>query len=222
MPYCEQSNLYQEAEAFAHQGTYYQYYWDPSGSISLIPNPAMAIVNPLFVCTSDPRALQPQGIVILFEPLLAGITSYLGIPGLSGFYDGDNSGMLVRDQTIQVQDVTDGLSNTIMVGERPPPYVPSAGWFAGNGIDGLGISGVILGAQELSFATETLQCPSSYVGLVPGQIQNGCDQAHYWSFHPGGCPFLFADGSVQFLSYSANSVFAALATRNGGEAIGEY
>ena len=81
---------------------------------------------------------------------------------------------------------------------------------------------MILGALELSFATEALQCNASYVGLIPGELQNPCDQAHFWSLHPGGCPFLFADGSVQFLRYSANSVFPALATRNGAEAICEY
>ena len=119
MPYSEQSNLYQEAVAFAQQGTYPWEYWDPFGFESGIPNPALATVNPLFVCTSDNRALQLLSISFPPQSLSAGLTSYLGVAGLSGFYQGDNSGMLVRDQVIQVQDVTDGLSNTVMVGERP-------------------------------------------------------------------------------------------------------
>jgi prepilin-type processing-associated H-X9-DG protein len=42
--------------------------------------------------------------------------------------------------------------------------------------------------------------------------------------HSGGANFLFADGSTHFLSYSADTVLPALATRNGGEAIsgGDY
>jgi prepilin-type processing-associated H-X9-DG protein len=40
---------------------------------------------------------------------------------------------------------------------------------------------------------------------------------HFWSLHPGGAHFLFADGSVRFLAYSADSSLPALATRAGGE-----
>jgi prepilin-type processing-associated H-X9-DG protein len=35
--------------------------------------------------------------------------------------------------------------------------------------------------------------------------------------HTGGANFLFADGSVKFLPYSAAPLLPALATRNGGE-----
>jgi prepilin-type processing-associated H-X9-DG protein len=40
---------------------------------------------------------------------------------------------------------------------------------------------------------------------------------HFWSLHPGGAHFLFADGSVHFLSYSAAPILPALASRAGGE-----
>ena len=42
---------------------------------------------------------------------------------------------------------------------------------------------------------------------------------HFWSLHPGGANFAFADGSVRFLSYSADSVMPALSTRAGGETV---
>jgi prepilin-type processing-associated H-X9-DG protein len=36
---------------------------------------------------------------------------------------------------------------------------------------------------------------------------------------PGGANFLFADGSVRFLRYSASAVLLALVTVDGGETI---
>ena len=46
-----------------------------------------------------------------------------------------------------------------------------------------------------------------------------CHHHHFWSLHPGGGNFAFADGSVRFLRYSAASVLPALATRAGGETV---
>jgi prepilin-type processing-associated H-X9-DG protein len=37
--------------------------------------------------------------------------------------------------------------------------------------------------------------------------------------HPGGANFLFADGSVRFLPYSARNVLDALASIQGGEVV---
>ena len=46
-------------------------------------------------------------------------------------------------------------------------------------------------------------------------MRGGCFQ--FWSLHPGGANFAFADGSVRFLPFAADSVLPALATRAGGE-----
>jgi prepilin-type processing-associated H-X9-DG protein len=53
----------------------------------------------------------------------------------------------------------------------------------------------------------------------PGSIHEKCDTQHYWSLHTGGGNWLFADGSVRVLNYSAASILPALATRNGGETV---
>jgi prepilin-type processing-associated H-X9-DG protein len=46
-----------------------------------------------------------------------------------------------------------------------------------------------------------------------------CATLHYWSPHPGGANFAFADGSVRFITYGAAEILPKLATRAGGEAV---
>jgi len=46
-----------------------------------------------------------------------------------------------------------------------------------------------------------------------------CDRYHFWSLHPNGANFLFADGAVHFLTYSAEPIMIPLATRGGGEVV---
>jgi prepilin-type processing-associated H-X9-DG protein len=140
--------------------------------------------------------------------------------------------MLSANQVVRLADVTDGASNTLLVGERPPASDLLFGWwFAGSGLDGSGSGDVVLGARDtelVSYLENTnwgllahyRQCKGKMkVGLHPGQISNHCDQTHFWSLHAGGSNFLLADGSVRFLNYEADSLLPALATRKGGEAV---
>ncbi len=51
----------------------------------------------------------------------------------------------------------------------------------------------------------------------PGTLSNDCDRYHYWSLHQNGATFLFADGSVRFLTYAVRFRLRDLATIAGGE-----
>jgi prepilin-type processing-associated H-X9-DG protein len=53
----------------------------------------------------------------------------------------------------------------------------------------------------------------------PGRTDNPCDRYHFWSLHRGGAHFLFADGSVRLIPYSAKDIMPALASRSGGEKV---
>ena len=50
-------------------------------------------------------------------------------------------------------------------------------------------------------------------------MKDNCSRFHFWSLHSGGANIAFADGSVRFLSYSADPIMPALATRAGGEVV---
>ena len=75
-------------------------------------------------------------------------------------------------------------------------------------------------------------CPHTKVGFQAGSINDPCDQVHWWSWHPGGANWTFADGSARFVTYTVDSnqpqltpasTLMQLVTRNGGEVItGDY
>ncbi len=146
------------------------------------------------------------------------LTSYLGVSGKDLT---TNDGILFRDSQLRLADVTDGTSNTLLAGERPPSADFQYGWwYAGIGQRYTGSADMILGVEEqIKLVITAGSCPPGTYYFGPGTVSNQCDMFHYWSLHPGGAHFLIADGSVRFLSYSAAPLLRALASRAGGEAV---
>ena len=231
MPYYEQDNLYRQADTWARTRTNpEQYRWWPWGGFWLTPqtpaNPALGQKVKTLICPADVRE-----DTTLTGPQWGGnglvaFTGYLGVAssaeGDESYNGGQSNGILYWKSTSRFADITDGTSNTLMVGERPPSADLQYGWwFAGAGWDGSGEGDVVLGARSVQYAG-SLGCPASKVGLQPGNINEPCDQVHFWSQHTGGSNFLMGDGSVHFTNYSANSVLPQLCSRNGGEVVPDY
>jgi prepilin-type processing-associated H-X9-DG protein/prepilin-type N-terminal cleavage/methylation domain-containing protein len=164
-------------------------------------------------CTSDGRSAFPQQTR---RQMVVAVSSYVGCLGTDLL---SNDGALYPDSRISSANITDGLSNTILVGERPPSHDFWYGWwYAGYGQRGTGSVDGLLGAVERIFTGELRGCEVADIRFRRGSLQSKCDVLHYWSFHPGGANFAFADGSVHFLAYGAADILPQLATRAGTEA----
>ena len=222
MPFYEQDNLYKRADDFARGNWSNRQPWGPPA------NPALATSIPNLVCPADSRANLATHVSddLGFDDDVA-FTDYLGV---SGIQSGDWKGLLWSNSRIRTGQVSDGLSNTIFVGERPVSADLDFGWwFAGAGYpvgQQNGTGDVVLGSHDHpygSWLASHYQCASEKLGLQPGNLADNCDQSHFWSLHSGGANFLLGDGSVRFVTYNLdNATLQALSTRDGGEVINNF
>jgi prepilin-type N-terminal cleavage/methylation domain-containing protein/prepilin-type processing-associated H-X9-DG protein len=122
--------------------------------------------------------------------------------------DGTFSGMFGRwPKSISLDDVKDGLTNTIMVGETLPGHYVWNGAFCPN----FPVSG-------MSVPINTMEQDGGVHGghgLMLWAIASG-----YKSLHPGGANFCLGDGSVHFFSETIDhQLYANLGTRTGREVV---
>jgi len=156
-----------------------------------------------------------------------GCTLYPGNPyglGNSTHSDDPNptqiSGIFGRGGfSARFKDVTDGMSNTIFMGEVRPECSDHVG--GGNG----GWAGPnatwIATTAPINYNT----CPGA-----PGYGATPCNLMNEWrtdmgfkSRHAGGADFLMGDGTVRFLSENIDYVtYQKLGGRNDGQPIGEF
>jgi prepilin-type N-terminal cleavage/methylation domain-containing protein/prepilin-type processing-associated H-X9-DG protein len=238
MPYYEQDNLWKQADTWARSGPppgqpQGPWTWWPWGGFWVSPqtpaNPALGVTVKTLICPADTReAYAISGTQAgIYPGSGVAFTGYLGVGGVQGdeSYEGlgQSQGILYWKSHTRITDITDGTSNTAMVGERPPSQDLYYGWwFAGAGYDGSGDGDVVLGATPYRYAS-SLGCSANYAHYQPPHtpiFADPCDQVHFWSPHTGGSNFLFGDGSVHFLPYSvSDSLMIPLSTRNGGEVL---
>jgi prepilin-type processing-associated H-X9-DG protein len=201
--------------------------WNISSGLVNTANPAFGTLIPLYSCPADGRTLIAQRVETGHGSSYwdkVALTAYVGVSGLDGSLAAGSrgrSGILYEKARVKMGEITDGTSNTLLVGERPPSKDLVYGWwFAGAGFDDSGEGDVVLGVRSTNYA-QNHGCfpPTTWVGLRPGRTTVDCDQVHFWSLHSGGANFLFGDGSTRFVSYNADNILPLLATRHGGEVI---
>lgn len=207
LPYVEQQSLWVATRAAYRQSP---------NPLTNPPHVGLSTIIPIFVCPADGRADQVQ--LAQRENVRAALTSYLGVEGRDVF---SRDGILFRDSRVRIADITDGTSRTLFAGERPPSADFQYGWwYAGAGQQFTGSADMVLGVREPNLLPVMAgSCAPGVYTFGPGRLDNQCDMFHFWSPHIGGAYFLFADGSVHFLAYSAAPLLPALASRASGEVV---
>jgi len=226
LPFLEQQNIYQVWN-----------FTDPRLNGATSASPA-AMVLSVLVCPSDYLVQNPYPAP---KPpgTFWGITSYGGNGGSQAYPLASDDGIFYAVgpasspvlSPVQMANVTDGLSNTLLFGER---YHRDAGfdalYSAGSGgasdqIAGYGWWGSF-GTGAVTDVTESAYAPLNYV-ISPSSSNPALAvnmRINAWgSGHTNGANFALADGSVRFIVNAIpQTTLLALATRAGGEVIPDY
>jgi prepilin-type processing-associated H-X9-DG protein len=131
------------------------------------------------------------------------------------------SGVIYPESKVTITGITDGSSNTLLLGETSSAlgatrtgmsnwgFIQPWTWGSYNYNDYSAVEGGYLMVDH-----KYVQYPINYKGVyLPNQTP-------YTSNHPGGANFVFSDGSVRFLTSTTSLVtLQALATRNGNEVV---
>jgi prepilin-type N-terminal cleavage/methylation domain-containing protein len=135
------------------------------------------------------------------------------------------SGILMAHNRFTFTDITDGLANTFMLGEKsvnPDVYIFSS---AGAGISLGDDQGPFVADERDSYraaAWDELQPPNKTGSLMPPQPDTpGVDDSYgFGSAHANGLNFALCDASVRFIDYSINElVYRHLANRRDGQTV---
>jgi prepilin-type N-terminal cleavage/methylation domain-containing protein/prepilin-type processing-associated H-X9-DG protein len=236
LPYLEQGNVFNQINFSQGVGV---------GANVAVSQTALTI----FQCPSDPYlqnfTVWPTNVVVAhgnyvgcngwvecFNGAGGNPQPGMGDDGLSGTFGLAGVGLFYRNSHNRMTNVTDGLSNTIIAGERSGNHAPVT-W-----------TGAVTGGRCPAWMAT--QPPSPY-SPPPGPaydnadydealVLSHCNATHvpnadfpiydpdvFYSFHTGGANFLFGDGSVHFLSSGIDpKTYQYLSTIAGGEVSTNY
>jgi prepilin-type N-terminal cleavage/methylation domain-containing protein len=222
LPYIEQQNLY-------NQFNFTQGAWNAHSRIAIVRRVKIPIINCPSLATpkdnyslfdpaneADVSALHYYAVLGPIGPnafagngpyLQQGVDQGFGFCASQGtFGQGEGNGPTVVPLNNPLRTITDGTSNTLLLGELAwnnyPYWRP---WTRGYYFDTRG---------TLLYASKNVKNP------INSRIFDGWNDGSFGSLHPGGAMFSRVDGSVQYLRQTIDmGTYRAFASRDGGESI---
>ncbi|MCH9652723.1 MAG: DUF1559 domain-containing protein [Planctomycetes bacterium] len=208
LPFIDQANLYNNLNF--------------SGSTVFVPHnfsssTCLTAVQP-YLCPSNP---QPNVVVNTAGTFAGALPDGMGRTDLGGVADSINwkcstagvrpttrgNGVLYGISSVKFRDITDGTSNTLLVGEITGSRSPSG--LNGNSYTGYDVFDTSNGINSID--------------TVPGGGTFAFRPQGFSSYHVGGCHFVLCDGAVRFISENIDQgTLSGISTRAGGEVVGEF
>lgn len=161
----------------------------------------------------QPPMLRCPSEIAVSEPM----SSYAGIVGSrERAIDENGNGCFVLNRTIRYRDITDGLSGTLLVGEKLSHPSDELGWFSGTRST---LRNTAAGIASKPLRPDGLFKPADLIGR---ELANGEDPAlivgSLGSHHAGGAQLLFASGEIRFVDASMDQrTLAQMADRADGQ-----
>lgn len=228
LPYIDQANLYTK---FNFDGDTFNA--SPNGTVARNRIPTYLCPSANYLNASDVPTVQTahyngvmgpwHGTGAPANPATGAAYPYTTKGSGGGWSD---EGILLRGFSKKIRDVTDGTSNTLLVGEMSNDIYGT--WTEGSG-------GVLRawhrGNQRQSTSTQTDWYPAGSAETITStkairfSINNNTTAPAYnlyyfGSNHTGGGHFLMADGAVRFLSENIDMrLYRGLSTRSGAEVV---
>ena len=212
LPYMEQDNLFQQVN-----------FKIPVHSLGATALRAKSLS--LFICPSDDEFEEMLDISVTTssDVYKMAAASYVGSAGTvrptCKICRDKFDGVFGRNRPVGPEELTDGLSNTLAVGERARKWAAAA------------MCGVVPQSKlpDPRLPDEYAAGPAYVLGTTFADgfnIEDETDMDHatmrtsyaesFGSVHPGGCHFAFCDGSVRYVFDNTDPrVMNALATRDG-------
>lgn len=181
LPYVDQTPLYEQVDFDVHT----------AGGAN---RHTIESVIPFWFCPTDPS---PSKISV---PAPSGQTLFVAAGNFSGLH-----AMLSPLSHVRFREVTDGLSNTFLLGETVYRKNRS------------GVESTASWVGIITFPQRAIGNSIPHAELSPNAGTNG---GHFSSHHPGGVQYALGDGQAIFISHHLDKdVYFALGTPSGGEPV---